>query len=189
LHEVRAALARVTGGAPASVVLAELAQQLAGDLAPHFDDLPMHRFTGGVARFPGIPGAVLPGRRIPHRVVLARYLLSSPPMRGGEGFVLRWADIGVLALGADGVLRAGRRKELVRLPADTPLPDEPLAWDNPRIRRVPSRTVRLARWPEAPVKVATPAQVLDALAAIAATLAGAARRDLDLLQRLIPPQG
>jgi hypothetical protein len=120
-------------------------------------------------------------------VVLARYLVASPPMRGGEGFVLRWADIGVLALGADGVLRAGQRRELVRLPAGTPVPDEPLAWDDPRIRRVPSRTVRMARWPDAPVKVATAAQVLDALAAIAATLAAASRHDLALLERLIPP--
>jgi hypothetical protein len=189
LPELRAALARATGGAPASLVLAELAQQLAGDLAAHFDDLPMHRFTGRVARLGGVPGAVLPGRRIAHRVVLARYLSSSPPMRGGTGYVLRRADIGLIALGSDGVLRAGHGMGLVRLPADTPVPDEPLGWDDLRIRRVPSRTLRLARWPVAPVKVATAAQVLDALSAIAATLADASRRDLELLQRLLPPQG
>ncbi|HSU16885.1 hypothetical protein [Longimicrobium sp.] len=187
LLDVRTALARVTGGAPAGLVLAELAQQMAGDLAAYFDDLPMHRFTGRVARFPGVFGAVMPGRRIAHRVVLARYLSASPPMRGGPGFVLRWAEFGLVALGSDGVLRAGRRRELVRLPEDTSIPDDPLSWDDLLIRRVPSRAVRLARWPNAAVRVASPAQVLDALAAIAASLASTSRRDLELLQRLLSP--
>jgi hypothetical protein len=160
---------------------------MAGDLAAYFDDLRMHRFTGSLARAPGFVGALVPGRRMAHRVVLARYVSASQPLIETGGYALRSASIALVALGADGVLRTGRVVENVRIPSGTVLDDKPLAWDSPLVRRVPSRVMRLVRWPGGRVHVATPAQVLDALAAIATQLAADSRRDLALLQRLLPP--
>ncbi|HET7462719.1 MAG TPA: hypothetical protein VFJ82_15800 [Longimicrobium sp.] len=191
LGDARAALARVTGGAPPAVVLAELAQQLAAELAPHWDELPGHRFTGRVARVPGVLGTVLPGRRVPHRVVLARYLSSTAPKRAGGGYLVRITTVAVLGLGTDGVLRAGRLMEAIRLGEGTELPSTPLRWDDDRVRRVPSRTVWVSRWRGGgdPHDVARPAEVLDALAALASHVAEASRRVLELLQRLLGTGG
>src|SRR5438045_8206932 len=74
LRDARAALTSITGGAAPRTVLAELAQGLAAELAEQFDDLPMWRFTGRVARVGGALGSVLPSRGVQHRLVLARYI-------------------------------------------------------------------------------------------------------------------
>jgi hypothetical protein len=187
LRDARAALMRTTGGAPARAVLAELAQQMAAELAAHFDDLPMHRFTGRVARAPGVLGAVAPGRRVPHRVVLGRYLSSTLPARSSGGALWSLAGIAVLGLGADGVLRVGRLNEAVHLPEGADPFEGALSWDDPRMRRVPSRALRVARWNgggEAG-QVADPARVLDALATLGGSAASASLRELELLRRLL----
>lgn len=186
LRDARAALDGVTGGAPPRAVLAELAHGLAAELASHFDELPMHRFVGRVARG-GALGALLPRRGVPHRVVLARYLAATVGRPARPGYVTFTTRIGLLALGADGVLRTGSLWEQVVLGDDANPFEGPLAWDDARVRRVPSRPVALARWTggvEAS-DVASPPLVIDALTAIAASVAGDARRDLALLQRLI----
>jgi hypothetical protein len=187
LREARTALLHTTGGAPARAVLAELAQQLAAELAFGFDELPMRRFTGRVARARGVLGAVLPGRRIPHRVVMGRYLSATLPSRTGSGALWCLARIGLLALGADGVLRVGWVDEAVhRTPDDNPFVG-PLAWDDRRLLRVPSHAIRVARWHggSEPAQVAAPAQVLDALAALAGSAAAASQQELELLRRLL----
>jgi hypothetical protein len=72
LQRSRAAMAAATGGVAPARVLVELAQGLASELAQHFDELPMHRFTGF------LPGPRLlrwlTFRRVPHRMVMGRYL-------------------------------------------------------------------------------------------------------------------
>jgi len=196
LREARTALARVTGGAPPRTVLAELAQGMAAELATYFDELPMFRFTGRVARAAGVLGAVIPGRRVPHRVVLGRYLSStllgrrgdSARLSGNSGGGLRWsvARIAVLGLGADGVLRVGRLDEAVHRPEDVDPFGRALPWDDSMMRGVPTRTLWVARWQGGDaVHVASPAEVLNALAALAGTVASASLRELDLLQRLL----
>ncbi|MBV9773437.1 MAG: hypothetical protein JO040_05780 [Gemmatimonadetes bacterium] len=187
LREARSALDRLTGGVPTRTVLAELAQELAGELAEHFDDLPMHRFTGHVPRADGAWGWMVPARRVPHRVVLGRYLASSPPSKRGAAHRSALAQIAVLGLGADGVLRAGWLWESIVLPEGVKTSVDPLAWDDLRLRRSPSRPVRLARWTGGvdPAHVADPGRVLEALTAIAASVAEVAGRDLDLLRRLL----
>ena len=189
LRDARAALAEATGGAPPAAVLAELAQQLAGELALHWDELPGHRFTGRVARLPGVLGAVVPGRRVPHRVVMVRYHSATAPARAGGGYVMHIANAAVLGLGADGVLRMGHLIEAIQLRGDMELPDGPLRWDDERVRRVPSRTLWVSRWEGGgePGDVATPSEVLAALAALATHVAVVSRRDLALLQRLLGP--
>jgi len=63
----------------------------------------------------------------------------------------------------------------------------PLLWDDPCMRRVPSRTLRVLRWHGGgePGQVAAPAQVLDALATLAGLVASASLRELELLRRLL----
>lgn len=186
LQEARAALARVTGGAPPRAVLTELAQELAGELASYIDELPMYRFTGLVRRG-GALSALFPARRVAHLVVLARYLTATPPMQTGVGYTSALATIAVLALGADGVLRTGTLSEQVVLPEAASLSTDPLPWDDVRIRRVPSRAMRLAKWQGGaePWDVAAPGRVLEALSAIAASIANESNRDLALLQRFL----
>jgi len=187
LRDVRAALAQATGGAPAGLVLAELAQQMAAELGAYFEDLFMRGFIGKIARARGVMGAVLPRRAIPHRVVIGRYISASRPRAVDGGRLERSVEIALVALGADGVLRQGRMIEMVVLPREAVIGITPLAWDDPALRRVPTRSVRLAAWPGGAVEVATSRQVLDALASIATTLAESSRHDLELLQRLIGP--
>jgi len=189
LRDARAALANLTGGAPPAAVLAELAQELAGELALHWDELPGQRFTGRVARVAGVLGAAVPGRRVPHRVVLARYVSSTPARRAGDHRIYA-VVAGVLGLGADGVLRTGVLPEVIQLPVETTLPDTLLRWDDGRIRRVPSRTVWVSRWGAGrELRVAKPGEVLGALAALATHVAESSRRDLELLQRLLGTGG
>ncbi|MFL5383746.1 MAG: hypothetical protein ACJ8GN_14595 [Longimicrobiaceae bacterium] len=191
LNEARAALLHVTGGASARDVLAELAGQLAAELAAGFDALPMHRFTGRLARGWGLLDAVLPGRAVPHRVVLGRYLSSTLPARVSGGSLWSAARIAVLALGADGVLRVGAAHETVhRVEGDNPF-EGPLACNDRRMRGVPSRPMRVARWQGGAESepVAVPSEVLDALATIAADAASTALRELELLRRLLGPGG
>jgi hypothetical protein len=186
LGDARTALARATGGAPPRAVLAELAQQLAAELATHFDELPMHRFTGRVARVPGVLGAVLPGRRVPHRVLLGRYLATGLAAKSSGGSRWSVATIAVLGLGADGVLRLGRLNETVHRPEDEDPFGGPVAWDDRLMRGVPSRTLWVSRWEGGDAaQVASPAEVLDALATLAGSVASASLRDLALLQRLL----
>ncbi|HEX6751505.1 MAG TPA: hypothetical protein VF092_29705 [Longimicrobium sp.] len=187
LRDVRAALAQATGGAPAGLVLAEVAQQMAAELGAYFEDLPMRGFTGRVARAGGVKGAVLPRRAILHRVVIGRYISASRPRAVDGGRLERAVEIALVALGSDGVLRQGRAIERVVLPREAVIGITPLAWDDPALRRVPTGSVRLGAWPGGAGQVATPRQVLDALASIATTLADTSRRDLELLQRLIGP--
>lgn len=164
---------------------------MAGELSLHWDELPGHRFTGRLARAPGVLGAVLPGRRVPHRVVLARYVASTVPRRTAGGYLLYVTVAAVLGLGADGVLRAGRLNEAIQLAEGTDLPDDAVRWDDERIRRLPSRTVWMSHWRGSgePADVAAPRQVLDALAALAQSAASSSLRDLELLQRLLGTPG
>jgi len=189
LRHARAALVTVTGGAAPRAVLAELAQGLAAELAEQFDELPMWRFTGRVPRLGGLLGKLVPSRSVAHRVVLARYLSSTVPASTGNGYNLLIATIAVLALGADGVLRRGWRREQVVLQEATTLEDSPLEWDDVRLRRFPSGSQRLVRWNGTAdaYDVASPAEVLDALTKIGAVVVGAARRDASLLQKLLGP--
>ncbi|HEX5438054.1 MAG TPA: hypothetical protein VFW98_12890 [Gemmatimonadaceae bacterium] len=188
LRDTRDAMARLTGGAAPAIVLAELAQKLAEELAVHFDELPMHRFVGRVARVASPAGVLLPHQRVPHRLVLGRYLSAAPPQPAGGGLVRHpGARIAILALGSDGVLRSGRHTLNVLLPSESELTVDVLAWDNVRLRRIPARAVRLSRWNAGsePVHVARPGEVLLALAAIASAVADAANRDLALLQSFL----
>ena len=189
LRDARAALTSITGGAAPRAVLAELAQGLAVELAEQFDDLPMWRFTGRVPRLAGPLGVLLPSRGVQHRLVLARYISSTVPMSTGNGYNVLIATIALLAIGADGVLRRGRRREQVVLPEGTSLEDAPLEWDDMRLRRFPSGSQRLTRWNGTAdaFEVASPAEVLDALTKIGAVVVGTAQRDASLLRKLLAP--
>jgi hypothetical protein len=170
-------------------VLAELVQELASELATFFDELPMTCFWGRVSRVrAGAPWRwLVPARRVQHRVVLARYVSATVPWRSGVGYTGTLARIAVLAIGADGELRAGIITEQVNLPESTEIITDPLAWDDMRIRRVPSRSMTLTRWygRAEPHEAASPGRVLEALTSIAATVARESRRDLALLQRFL----
>ena len=189
LRDARAALTTVTGGAAPRAVLAELAHGLAAELAEQFDELPMWRFVGRVSRIGGTLGRIIPARGVAHRLVLARYISSTVPTSTGKGYNMLIATIALLAIGSDGVLRDGRRREQVVLPEGTSLEDSPLEWDDMRLRRFPSGPQRLVRWNGIAdeYEVATPAQVLDALTKIGAVVVGAAQRDASLLQKLLAP--
>ena len=186
LREAHSALLRATGGATASQVLAELAQEIAAELASHFDELPMRRFTGWVPRSNRFLRRLFP-RAVAHRTLLGRYLQSTVPQRAGSGYAVEYARIAVLALGSDGELRTGTVRELVTLPETTQASDEPLAWDDVRLNRVPSHSMSLRRWqgrPE-PTDVARPSEVIAALTRVAQLLTERTRRDLALLERLL----
>ena len=188
LQEVRGALNEIAGGASPRALLAELAQSLAADLATFFDVLPMWPMTAVVPEG-GKWRSLFRGRaRIPHRVVLARIISAMPPFPAGGGYVMTLAQIALLALGEDGVLRTGViNNEHLNLPKDVELTLEPLEWDDMRIRRVPSSTMTLKRWEaDGDAKaVAEPGRVIDALTAIAEQVARDSKRDLALLQRFL----
>lgn len=180
----------VTGGAAPRAILAEVAHGLAAELAGHFDELPMHLF---VARVP--PSAVpwnrlLPGRRLAHRIVLGRYLTATPPHDAGVGYVACSARISVAAVGVDGVLRCGVLWETIVLPREMELSTDPLAWNDMRLRSVPSRAIRMRRWTGSaePVDVAAPYEMLAALTRVAESLAAELRRDLTTVRRLLDPR-
>ena len=185
LQRIRNELTRLTGGAPSGAVLAELGQTLSGELSAGFEDLPMHRFTGR------IPGDGIAGRllrsRLPHRLLLGRYLSATVPTSAGVGYTTCFAQIGIIAIGGDGVTRVGQLWEQVILPVGAEMGAAPLRWDDLRLRRVPSKAVRLERWTGRGehAKIATPGEVLEALTAAAGAVADASRRDLDLLRRLL----
>jgi hypothetical protein len=185
MERVREELTRVTGGAAPAEVLAELAQALSAELGSIFDELPMHRFSG---RIPGdgFAGQLL-RRRLPHRILLGRYLQATVPTAAGVGYTTCLARIGLIAVGSDGVTRVGELWEQVILPVGTEMGALPLRWDDLRLRRVPSKPVRLERWTgrSEHARIATPGEVLEALSAAAAALADASRRDLELLRRLL----
>lgn len=188
LQDVQSALDQLTGGASPRAVLAELAQSLAADLASgFFDALPMELVRGRVARGDGAWRSMLPPRSLPHRVVLGRVLGATAPVRAGVGYTLTIARIAVLAIGADGVLRIGATSEQLILRENLELTLEPLNWDDPRIRRVPTGRIRLARWQALgdARSVAPPARVIEALVALAARVANDSKRDLALLQRFL----
>lgn len=186
LRSVRSELERVTGGARPGEVLAELAQSLSAELGAVFDELPMHRFSARIAAGGGLAGNLL-RRTVPHRLLLGRYFQATVPTPAGVGYTTCQARIGVVAVGADGVLRIGEIWEQVILPADTGIPAEPLPWDDMRLQRVPSRAMKLERWTgrSDDPRLATPGAILEALTAAATAVADAARRDLKLLQRLL----
>jgi hypothetical protein len=185
LERIREELTRVTGGAAPGEVLAELAQTLSAELGATFEELPMPRFTGRIAGG-GFAGALL-RRRLPHRLLLGRYLQATVPSQAGVGYTSSFARIGLIAIGSDGVTRVGQVWEQVILPVGAEMGHLPLRWDDLRLRRIPTRAVRLDRWhgrsEHAPI--ATPGEVLEALTAAAAEIAAASRRDLDLLRRLL----
>lgn len=191
LRDADTALARVTGGAPPRQVMAELARQTAGELAQHFGELPMHRYAGRVARVPGVLGALVPGRRVPHRVVMARYLSTGIARRSSGGSRWSLATIAILGLGADGGLRVGALNEAVHRDESTDLFQGSLRWDDHRVRGVPSRTLWVRPWEGGSEReqVGTAPEVLTALAAIARTLAGESLRDLEMLKRLLDTGG
>ena len=110
LPDIRHRLLQLTGGAPAAAILTEVVQQLAEELASHFDVLPSRHFMGKVPRASGVIGRVAPARRIPHAVLMGRYLLIAPPEDRGD-YYYSYCMIGILALGRDGVLRVGRGME------------------------------------------------------------------------------
>jgi hypothetical protein len=186
LEDISRELREMTGGVPAAMVIAEHARRMAGELATYFDAVPSREFSGRVPRRGGVLGFLLPARGIPHRVVLGRYLSSSPPRQTGPGLVRTLAALAVLGLGRDGELRVGRLYEMVVLPAKFDLPDAGLPWNDERVRGVPSRPIRLSRWSGTaePAQVAGPAVVLDALSALAADVRAASASDLALLRRL-----
>jgi hypothetical protein len=188
LRDVQGALSRVTGGASLRIVLAELAQELASDLAGFFDDLPMERFSGRIdwgERLGRWRWTVAP--RVWHRIILARFLSATYPERAGVGYTATHARIAVLAMGEDGVLRTGVAKEQIHLPENAELTYDLVGWDDGRIRGVPSRSVRLNRWTgeSDPHEVASPGRVLEALTAIAARVTRESNRDLALIQRFL----
>jgi hypothetical protein len=185
LQRLRDTLSETTGGAPPRAVLAELAQGLAAELAAHFEELPMQTFTGWVPRAAGAWGWMLPPRRVPHRVVLGRYLSVTVPQATGQGYTACAARIALVALGADGVLRRGELWEGIVLPVDTSTTLDALPWDDARLRRVPSRSLRLVPWDAGATNVATPLEVLDAVTRIASSAADVAQRELALLNRLL----
>jgi hypothetical protein len=125
-------------------------------------------------------------RSIPHRVVLGRYLAMTPPRRATDDFVRAMARIAVLGLGADGVLRVGRWFGAINLRKGTDVPLTALAWDDLRLRRVPSSVIYMRRWESSqePSFVAPPGDVLAALTSIASSVADRAQHDLALLRRI-----
>jgi hypothetical protein len=187
LQEVRGAVDQITGGASPRALLGELAQSLAADLATFFELLPMWQTTGLVAQARGWLRVFRSSERIPHRVVLARIVSARPPIPIGGGYTLTIARIAVLALGDDGVLRSGIVNEQLNLPKDVELTLDPLAWDDMRIRRVPSSSMTMTRWePNGdPRSVAEPGRVIEALTAIAEEVARDSKRDLALLRRFL----
>jgi hypothetical protein len=188
LREVQGALARLTGGASLRIVLAELAQELASDLAGFFDDLPMERFSGRIEWGEGLGRWrwIVP-QRLSHCIILGRFLSATYPERAGVGYTVTDARIALLAIGEDGVLRTGVAKEQIHLPENAELTYDLVGWDDGRIRGVPSRAVRLKRWTgeSDPHEVASPGRVLEALTAIAARVARESNRDLALIQRFL----
>jgi len=187
LQEVRGALDQITGGASPRALLGELAQSLAADLATFFDLLPMWQTTGLVTQGRGRLRFFRSYERIPHRVVLARIVSARPPAPISGGYTLTIASIAVLALGEDGVLRSGIVNEQLNLPRDVELTLDPLAWDDMRIRRVPSGSITVRRWePSGEAHaVAEPGRVIEALTAIAEEVARDSKRDLALLRRFL----
>ncbi|HXD48492.1 MAG TPA: hypothetical protein VN600_06960 [Gemmatimonadaceae bacterium] len=187
LQEVRGALDQITGGASPRALLGELAQSLAADLATFFDLLPMWQTIGLVTQGRGRLRFFRSHERIPHRVVLARIVSARPPAPLGGGYTLTIASIAVLALGEDGVLRSGIVNEQLNLPRDVELTLDPLAWDDMRIRRVPSGSITVRRWePSGEAHaVAEPGRVIEALTAIAEEVARDSKRDLALLRRFL----
>jgi hypothetical protein len=187
LEEVRSALDEITGGASPRALLGELAQSLAADLAGFFNMLPMWQATGLVAQGRRWRRLFRGYARIPHRVVLARIVSAMRPIPIGGGYTLTIARVGILALGEDGVLRAGIVNEQLNLPADVELSLDPLAWDDMRIRRVPSSSMTMTRWEASgdSFTVAEPGRVIEALTAIAEGVARDSKRDLALLRRLL----
>jgi hypothetical protein len=186
LPAIRRQLATITGGAPARTVLAEVAQSLAADLAPYFEELPMHPFGGYTERSDWLR-FLLPGR-VRHRMLLGRYLLSSVPRPAGDNFMRSYVTIGVLGLGADGVLRRGKWRGMVRLFKDNPAPLEPIEWSDIRLRNVPPGALVMRRWAGTPdpEDIASPALVLETLTKLAETMAAESSRDLALLKRFLP---
>jgi hypothetical protein len=186
LAEVRRALAAATGGASPRSILAELAQELAADLAGYFDELPMHQFSGATDRESGFLRHFLP-RMVPHRVVMGRYHTATVPRKADAGWTRHYARIFILGLGADGILRRGRWNGFVQLPEGTKVTIEPVLWDNSLIRRVPTAVLVMRRWTGGPdpTEVAAPGQVLDVLTGMANKLATESQRDLALLQRFL----
>ncbi len=187
LEEVRGALDELTGGASPRALLGELAQSLAADLASYFDVLPMSRMTGVVAQGRAWRRLFRAYARIPHRVVLARFISATPPVPIGAGYTLTLARISLLALGEDGVLRSGIVNEQLNLPKDAELTLDPVPWDDMRIRRVPTSSLIVTRWQADgdPRAVAEPGRVIEALTAIAEQVARESKRDLALLQRFL----
>lgn len=185
LPELRRRLLQLTGGVPAAAVLTELVQQLAEELAPHFDELPSRYFAGKVPRRPGMLGRLAPARRIPHAVLMGRYLLIAPPDAHGD-YYYSYSMVAILALGRDGVLRIGRGMEMIVLPKDIELTDQPLRWDDIRLRNCPTGELRMLRWTGSPMPedVGTASTVLEAMIALGELVAEQSRHDLNLLQRL-----
>jgi hypothetical protein len=183
LQRSQAAMAAATGGVAPARVLVELAQELAGELAQHFDELPMHRFTGF------LPGPRLlrwvTFRRMPHRVVMGRYLDLSFPRKVAEGWNRQYAHIAVLALGADGVLRVGTTRVFVRIPQDNPVLTGAKRWNHLHLGRVPTHALALAPWDggQDARQVARPREVIDALTEIAAAMSAEIGKDLDVMRR------
>jgi hypothetical protein len=187
LEEVRTALDEIAGGASARALLGELAQSLAADLATFFSLLPMWQTTGLVVQGRRWRRWFRSYARIRHRVVLARIVSAMRPVPIGGGYTLTIARIAVLALGDDGVLRSGIVNEQLNLPANVELTLDPIAWDDMRIRRVPSNSMTMTRWEASgdSLAVAEPGRVIEALTDIAEGVARDSKRDLALLRRLL----
>lgn len=183
---MRGALAARTGGASPRGILAELAQQLAGDLAGYFDELPMYRFSGRVARDTPLVGRFLP-RSVAHRVLLGRYRTATLPRSGAPGWTTRSATIHLLALGEDGVIRRGTWRGIIVAAEGSIIRTDPLEWDSVLLRNVPTHSLRLQRWTAGPDvhDVADPGRVLECLAGIVQRLTADSTRDLRLLDRLL----
>lgn len=185
LPALREKLAAVTGGTPPRAVLAELAQSLAADLAAHFDELPMHPFSGYAKRSDWLR-ALFP-KVVKHRVLMGRYLIMSTPRKASEDFVRAQARIAVLALGADGVLRRGLWRGLVRIAKDKQVPIDAIPWDSILLRNVPTYGLVMHEWTGSPDPrdVAAPALVIETLNALASRFADETNKDLELLNRLL----
>jgi hypothetical protein len=188
LRRIRTQLAQATGGVSAASVLVHLANQLGADLAASFDDLPSVRFDGIVRADRGMFRS-LRFRRIPHRVVLGRYVGLGNSGPGVKGFRLYYARIAVLGVGSDGVLRTGQWNGNVGLPEDEDLRfvTSPVLWDDKRLFGVPPRAIRMSPWTGSNdwKQVGNPGQAIDALTSLARRLADDATRNLSLLQRFV----
>jgi len=185
LPALREKLAAITGGTPPRTVLAELAQSLAADLAAHFDELPMHPFAGYATRSDWLKW-LLP-KVAKHRVLMGRYVNMSTPQKASEEFNLSYARIAVLGIGDDGVLRRGVWRGLVRIPKTSQVPITPLRWDDLLLRNVPPSGLVMREWTGSPDPgdVASPAEVIETLNALASRFAAETSKDLDLLNRLL----